>query len=128
MNGAPSVERACARTELPPSIAAIDAARAALAPHVLIDSTLSVARLARVFDELRSLLRREHGYPPLVRTTRGGALQRAREALALVEAEPLSAECRAIVGPLVARAWVEIESLAAAHAPVVRPAERAEQC
>lgn len=109
----------------PPTLAALDGARAACAGRAFASAELTTLALA--LRNIRRELATERGYPRMLRTTWAGALQRAREALALVEAEPLSAETRARIAPSVASAWAEVERLTG-HAAVLLPSSAAEQC
>lgn len=126
MTAPTSVESQGARAELPPTLVALDRARAAAAAWSF--SLREWAPLSRALEQLRTALwERERQYPATIRTTRAGALRLAREALSLVEAEPLSPECRSVVASIVAEALGLVESLAG-HAPTVPTGAPAEQC
>jgi hypothetical protein len=126
MTAPTSVEGQGARPELPPTLVALDRARAAAAAWSF--TLREWAPLSRALEQLRTALwERERQYPATIRTTRAGALRLVREAIAMVEAEHLSPECRSVVVAIVAEAQGLVESLAG-HAPTVPTAQRAEQC
>jgi len=122
----PSRQGEGARAELPPTLIALDRARASVAAWSF--SLRDWVSLSQALEQLRvALWERERGYPATMRATQRHALILAKEALALIEAEHLAPEVRAVVLPLVQRAAAEIDRLAG-HAPVVRPSSRSEQC
>lgn len=122
----PSVQRESPSTELPPTLVALDRARASVAAWSF--SFREWLELSQALELLRvALWERERGYPATMRATKSHSLFLAEQALSLIEAEHLSPEVRAAVLPLISKARTEIDRLAA-HAPVVRPAERSEQC
>ncbi len=123
MTAPTSVESQGARAELPPTLVALDRARAAAAATSF--RLLSWLGLSHDLDAIRAVLwDREREFPATVSTTERGAVRLVREALAAIEIEHLSAETRASVLPLLQSASRRVESLAG-HAPVVTRAERA---
>jgi hypothetical protein len=99
MTAPTSVESQGPRPELPPTLVALDRARAAAAATSF--RLLSWLSLSHDLDAIRAALwEREREFPATVRTTERGAVRLVREAIAALEAEHLSAEARASVLPL----------------------------